>query len=202
MVGLGCGSLRFGLHHASVSLIFGTAVMTAILLFARWSGAHINPAVTLALWRAGRLPSGSVMPYIIAQCCGALCASVLLAGAAPTQVEPSLSLIQAFFIEFSITFLLMLSIFFIINKTSSTLTIAIWVGLTVSILAFIAGPYTGASMNPARTFGPNLVAGMWYSLPFYFSSTTLGAWLAHDLYTWCSQNLASLRSVRKGGASQ
>ena len=72
----------------------------------------------------------------------------------------------------------MLGIYFIISKTDDTRIVAIWVGLVVAILAFIFGQYTGASMNPARTFGPNIISGEISSIPIYFISTIIGAVLA------------------------
>ncbi len=83
--------------------------------------------------------------------------------------------------EVAITAALMASILLIVQRSSSRVMIALWVGGTVALLAFIAGPLTGASMNPARTLGPNLLNGMWATLPFYLASTTLGAWLACDI---------------------
>ncbi len=181
MVGIGCGSVAMGASHPVISLTFGVVVTLAILLFGPLSGAHINPAVSIAFWRDGALEQGRVVPYIGAQCLGALCASLLVQGAAPTVVDPQLSLLEGFFIEVGITAVLMVSILFVVQRTSSRPAVALWVGATVGVLAFLAGPLTGASMNPARTFGPNLLNGLWYTLPFYFTATCLGAWLACDI---------------------
>jgi aquaporin Z len=110
-----------------------------------------------------------------------LLAAWTVGAAAPTTVVPSLSLFEAFLVEVGITAALMLSIFIVVRRTQRRLIIAVWVGGTVAVLALIAGPLTGASMNPARTFGPNLLSGLWGTLPFYFTSTALGAWFAVDL---------------------
>ena len=64
MVGVGCGSVAMGASHAVVSLSFGAVVTLAIVLFGPWSGAHINPAVSIAFWRDGALQQGRVLPYI------------------------------------------------------------------------------------------------------------------------------------------
>jgi len=88
---------------------------------------------------------------------------------------------EAFAVEVVITMLLMASILWVINRTSDMRVIAGVVGLTVGVLAFSTGHLTGASMNPARTVGPKLLNGAWWSLPMYWTSTTLGAWLAVDL---------------------
>jgi len=181
MVGIGCGSVAMGASHPVISLTFGAVVTLAILLFGPFSGAHINPAVSIAFWRDGALEQGRVLPYIGAQCLGAVCASLLVQGAAPTVVDSQLSLLEGFAIEVCITAALMVSILFVVQRTSSRTAVALWIGATVGVLAFLAGPLTGASMNPARTFGPNLLNGLWYTLPFYFTATCLGAWLACDI---------------------
>jgi glycerol uptake facilitator-like aquaporin len=160
MVGVGCGSVMIGASHGVVSLAFGAAVTVAILVFGPLSGAHINPAVSVAFWRDGQLDGRMVPAYLVAQFLGALTGSFLVSGAAPTSVSPSLTLFEGFAVEVVITACLMASILLVV---------------------FIAGPWTGASMNPARTFGPNLLNGDWASLPFYFVSTALGAWLACDI---------------------
>ena len=180
MVSVGCGSVAWGASHVAVSLTFGAVVTLAILLFGAWSGAHINPAVSVAFWRDGQLESRLLPAYMLAQYAGALFGASLVAGAAPTSVVPSMTLATGFSVEITITLALMASILFIVQRTSSRPVVAVWVGATVALLAFLAGPLTGASMNPARTFGPNALNAMWASLPFYVVSTTLGAWLAVD----------------------
>tara|TARA_Y100001954_G_scaffold82510_1_gene90661 strand:- start:19119 stop:19745 length:627 start_codon:yes stop_codon:yes gene_type:complete len=181
MVAVGCGSVAWGASHGLVSMTFGAVVTLAILLFGPLSGAHINPAVSVAFWRDGQLEGRLLPTYMVAQYLGALTGASLVAGAAPTNVIPSLSLVTGFSIEIAITCGLMVSILYIVQRTDSRPMVAVWVGATVALLALMAGPLTGASMNPARTFGPNALNAMWASLPFYVVSTTLGAWLAVDV---------------------
>ena len=107
---------------------------------------------------------------------GALLAGFLLNGAGPTVRNTSW--INLIGIEILITFLLMASILWIIRKTEQWVPIALVVGSTVAALAFVFGKYTGASMNPARTFGPNLVSGDVSIIPVYFACTIIGALLA------------------------
>jgi len=192
MVSVGCGSVAMGASHAVVSLTFGAVVMLAILVFGPWSGAHINPAVSLAFWRDGQLDSSLLPVYLGAQFLGGLFGAWLVGGAAPTGLASSISLVEGFSIEVAITAGLMVSILWVVQRAPSRLTVAVWVGATVGILAFFAGPLTGASMNPARTFGPNALNQLWASLPFYLVSTTLGAWLAVDLKRWLFSTDSSL----------
>ncbi len=181
MVGLGCGSIYYGASHGWISFTFAVAVTVAILLFGNLSGAHINPAVSIAFWREGELENGQLLLYIAGQMTGALTAAMILDGAGPTVVASHLSLLEAFAIEVSITMVLMLSIFVVVRTEPSIVLLAVWVGVTVGLLAYLTGPATGASMNPARTFGPNVVSGLWASLLFYGTSTVLGAWFACDI---------------------
>lgn len=184
MVGVGCGSVALGASHGTVSITFGAVVTLAILLFGGMSGAHINPAVSVAFWRSGQLSSGLVGFYLLAQLLGGLVGAAVVGAAAPTTLAPSVNLLEGFVIEVAITMVLMLSIFEAVHRNGPRWVVAIWVGATVALLAFVAGELTGASMNPARTFGPNFLNGWWYTLPFYFSSTALGAWFAFDVHRW------------------
>lgn len=182
MVGAGCGSVALGASPAIVSLSFGAAVTVAILVFQPISGAHINPAVSLAFFRSGHLEREAVAPYIVAQLSGGAIAAFLLNGAGPTSLANEVSLLSGAAIEVFITFTLMASIYWIVVRSHTHISIAIFVGFVVAVLAFLFGPLTGASMNPARTFGPNIFANMSSSLPFYSFTTIIGAWLAAELY--------------------
>lgn len=181
MVCGGCGSVALGAEHGLVSFSFGAVVTLAILMFGPFSGAHINPAVSVAFWRDGQLEGRLVPVYLLAQFLGGLAGAVVVGGAAPTTLEPSLTLLEGFAVEVVITVVLMTSILWIVQRTSSRPHVAVWVGATVGVLAFLAGPLTGASMNPARTFGPAALNGLWATLPFYIAATMLGAWLACDV---------------------
>ena len=103
MVAVGCGSVAWGASHGLVSLTFGAVVTFAILLFGPLSGAHINPAVSVAFWRDGQLEGRLLPTYMVAQYLGALTGASLVAGAAPTNVMPSLSLATGFSMEIAIT---------------------------------------------------------------------------------------------------
>jgi len=178
MVFLGCGSIKLGWSSLSVSITFGLAVLLMIFVFGSTSGAHMNPAVSIALWKDQKLDSHLVGPYIAAQCSGAFVAALCLNGAGPTTLAPDFSIARAFAIEWFITFLLMAVILICIRQTNSIRIIGFFVGLSVAVLAFCFGEFTGASMNPARTFGPNIVSGLPHTILFYFTSTILGAYAA------------------------
>ena len=182
MVAVGCGSIAYGASLPIICLAFAVAVTTAILIFGPISGAHINPAVSIAFYRHGNLEKNALIPYISAQIIGGILAAIAISGGGPTTIAASHNYLSAFFIEVFITFVLMANILWIIGNSDNRIIISSWIGGWVGILAFLFGPATGASMNPARTIGPNLISGIYSSIPLYIISTIIGAWLAAELF--------------------
>ncbi|MDE0557599.1 MAG: aquaporin family protein [Candidatus Poseidoniaceae archaeon] len=182
MVAVGCGSIAYGASLPIICLSFAVAVTTAILIFGPISGAHINPAVSIAFYRHGDLEKDALIPYVSAQITGGILAAIAISGAGPTTIAANHNYLSAFFIEVFITFVLMANILWIISNSNNRIIIASWIGGWVGILAFLFGPATGASMNPARTIGPNLISGIYSSMPLYIISTIIGAWLAAELF--------------------
>ena len=180
MVFFGCYSIKLGYSDLIISATFGIAVFLAILLFRNISGAHINPAVSIAFYRSKHLEKEALFVYIIAQILGGLCGAIFVGKYGMTEFKVSLG--YGMIIEIFITFILMSSIYLIISQTDNTKIVSIWVGTVVGILAFIFGRFTGASMNPARTFGPNLISNEFSNIPTFFISTIIGALLAAELY--------------------
>ena len=190
MVAVGTGSVALGASLLGISLAFGTAVTVAILVFRGASGAHINPAVSAAFAVTGHLPHRELPGYVLAQAAGAVLGSgavfIVLGPAelAPTVVATGVSLSTAVAIEIGITAALMASILAVVMwRGDSTPIVALFVGATVALLAFFFGPLTGASMNPARTFGPTLLAGAG-GLVMYPLATTAGALAVGGLARW------------------
>ena len=175
MVLLGCGSIALGWSPLAVGITFGVAVFTAIMIFQPISGAHINPAVSIAFAANGNLEREALPGYIIAQCLGGWAAAlIVLAG----HTTPSVSISQAWGIEIAITLLLMYSIHVLVRRKANLFYLALGVGSMVGILAFLFGGFTGASMNPARTLGPNIVNGEGH-LILYIVAPVIGAVLAN-----------------------
>ena len=175
MVLLGCGSVALGWSPFAISLTFGFAVFTAIIIFQPISGAHINPAVSIAFAAKGDLEREALPGYIIAQCIGAwIAAMIVVAG----STVPSVSIEKSWGIEIAITLLLMYSIHVLVRRKSSLFVLALGVGSMVGILSFFFGEFTGASMNPARTLGPNIVNGDG-DLILYIIAPVIGAVLSN-----------------------
>ncbi|GAA5512471.1 aquaporin Z 2 [Deinococcus carri] len=163
------------LGHLGVAAVFGLTVAAVIAALAPISGAHINPAATFALLLAGRFPPGRVLPYIAAQLLGATVAAFVLLALFGLKGNlgvtlPAGSVAQAFVLETVLTYFLLLV------ALRSGLP---WVvGGVVALEAAMGGPITGASMNPARSFGPALASGLWTAHWIYWSAPVLGAALA------------------------
>ena len=170
--------------HAGVALTFGLVVLAMIYTFGDVSGAHLNPAVTLAFAAARRLGWAGVPGYVLAQSLGALTASGLLRCLFPADVTlgatlPAGTAGQSFVLEVVLTFLLMLVILSVSTGAKEKgLTAGIAIGAVIALEAMFAGPICGASMNPARSLAPALVSGRLESLWIYLAAPTLGALLA------------------------
>lgn len=172
------------ISHVGIALTFGLVVLAMIYAVGEISGAHLNPAVTLGFWAAGRFPARSVAPYLASQCIGALAASASLRFLFPSSsllgaTLPAGSAMQSFTLEVILTALLM---FVILNVSTGAkekgITAGIAVGAVIALEALFAGPICGASMNPARSLAPALVAGQLDSLWIYLAAPVLGAILA------------------------
>src|SRR5260221_10143305 len=170
--------------HAGIAATFGLIVMAMIYAFGDVSGAHLNPAVTIAFWAAGRLPGTRVLPYVIAQVCGALLASGLLRVLFPTHATlgatiPAGAWHQSFLLEVVLTFLLMLVILSVSTGAKEKgITAGMAIGGLILLEAMFAGPICGASMNPARSLAPALVSGHLETLWLYLTAPIAGALLA------------------------
>lgn len=174
--------------HVGIALTFGLIVMAMIYSIGDISGAHINPAVTLAFAVGKRFEFRSVLPYIACQLAGAIAASVLLRLMFPENcllgaTLPAGPWLQSFIFEVVLTFLLM---WVILNVSTGAKEDGIMagaaVGATVALEAMFAGPICGASMNPARSIAPAVVSGEMTHLWVYIVATTLGALLAVPAY--------------------
>ena len=180
--------------HAGIAITFGLIVMAMIYALGNISGAHLNPAVTIAFTLAKRFHLKQVLPYITAQLAGAILASVTLKYLFPANETlgatlPAGSEMQSFILEFILTFFLMLVI---INVATGSKEQGMFAGLAIGSIvlleAMFAGPISGASMNPVRSISPALISGHWEHLWLYIVGTITGAALAIPVWKFLNHN--------------
>lgn len=185
--------------HAGIAITFGLIVMAMIYSLGDISGAHLNPAVSIAFTIAKRFQLKQLLPYILSQIAGALLASLVLKFLFPSNellgaTMPTGSDMQSFVLEFLLTFFLMLVI---INVATGSKEQGMFAGLaigsTVLLEAMFAGPICGASMNPARSLSPAIVSGHAEHLWIYLTATILGAITAIPLWKYLSDNSTTIK---------
>lgn len=167
--------------HVGVAIVFGLIVMVMIYALGDISGAHLNPAVSIAFAVAGRFRAKELVPYITSQIAGAFLASFVLKLLFPENeflgaTIPAGSAMQSFVLEFILTFFLMLVIIHVATGSKEQGMFAgLAIGSTVLLEAMFAGPICGASMNPVRSLAPSIASGHTEQLWIYLTATTLGA---------------------------
>jgi aquaporin NIP len=185
--GLTGGALGLG----GVAAAFGLVVAVMVMALGHLSGAHLNPAVTIAFAAARHFPPREVGPYVAAQAAGAIAASLSLRGlfgsgaqlgvTAPAFVGDGAALA----IEATLTAVLMMVILAVATDTRAAGQLAaVAIGATIALEALVMGPVTGASMNPARSLAPALAASEWGDLWIYLIGPTAGALAGAALYAF------------------
>ncbi len=170
--------------NAGIALTFGLIVLSMIYALGDVSGAHFNPAVTLAFGAAKRFSPKEILPYVAAQLSGALLASIVLKILFPENrslgsTHPAGAELQSFVLEIILTFLLMFVILSVSREAKEKgITAGIAISSVVGLEAMFAGPISGASMNPARSIAPALVSGNLQSLWIYICAPIAGALIA------------------------
>ncbi len=187
LVFCGCGSALFaagypelGIGFAGVSLAFGLTVVTMAYAVGHISGGHFNPAVSLGLWAGGRFDSKDLVPYIIAQCAGAIVAAgflyLILSGKAGFAIDNTkagafasngygafspdgYSMVSAFITEFILTMFFLLIILGTTDKFANTKFAGLAIGLALVLIHLVSIPVTNTSVNPARSLSQAIFAG-------------------------------------------
>jgi aquaporin NIP len=195
LVFAGCGAIvtdaRYdgALGTVGVALVFGLVIMAMIYATGHLSGAHINPAVTIAFTLTRHFAPRDAAAYVLAQLAGAAAGALVLLAVWPDQpaalgaTVPSVSAASALVYEALLTAVLMFVIIAVATDTRAVgAAAAIAIGGTVGLDALFGGPVTGASMNPARSFGPALAAGEWQDFWIYLAGPLAGATLGAFAY--------------------
>ena len=196
LVFFSCGSAQAGTTVVRYSLTFGFTVATMAQCIGHVSGCHINPAVTIGLFVGRKIGLIASVLYVIAQCIGGVIGAALLLAIQPaenniadkipgiTKLATGLSPAQGFLIEFVITFVLVLTVYAAAaddgNEVKGSPPLAI--GLAITIGHLFAGPSTGPSMNPARSFGPAVVGNHFENLWVYWIGPICGGTFGAIVY--------------------
>ncbi|MEK7214015.1 MAG: aquaporin [Chloroflexota bacterium] len=194
--------------HLGVGTVFGLVVTAMIYATGHLSGAHLNPAVTIAFGLVRHFSPREIPQYCLAQLAGAAAASLALEGLLGRSgtlgaTLPAAGAGQAWGMEFALTFILMFVIMAVATDTRNAgSAAAVAIGATVALEAIFGGPISGASMNPARSFGPALVAGVWEHFWVYVTAPVAGAAAAAALYQWLRGHEHAVRTPAAAAGAQ
>lgn len=183
------------LTHVGVAIVWGLVVMVMIYTVGDISGAHMNPAVTITMAALRRMSIGDAAAYIVVQCLGAIAGAVAIRsvmgldssmlGATSTELELPVGMM----VELTLTAILM---FVVIGVSTGAkeegITAGLAVGATIAMEAFVCGPLTKASMNPARSLGPAVVSGDVSQLWIYIVGPIIGGLIGGFLHVWLRPN--------------
>jgi aquaporin TIP len=183
------GGREIGLVALAHAVVYAVAVTTMMPV----SGGHLNPAVTFAVWMAGRLEGRRAAGYVVVQVVGAVAAAFLVSRLYPLgaveassvgvpRIGPETTLTAAIILEAVLTALLVSAVFGTAVSSHAHRIGGFAVGLTLLPAFLVAGPLTGGALNPARAFGPALVAGDWHGHLAYWIGPLLGAAVAGLLW--------------------
>lgn len=184
-----------GVGLVGIALAHGLALSVAISAFGGISGGHCNPAVTIGVLLAKKMKAGDAAAWIVAQLVGSTLAAFALTLILPSsatsaahlgtpEVAEGIGAGAAILMEAILTFFLLTAVFLTAVDERAPRSIAgFGIGLTVAFDILCGGPITGASMNPARTFGPALAGGYWALHHVYWIGPILGAVVASAIYT-------------------
>ena len=209
----GCGSAvlaagfpELGIGFVGVALAFGLTVLTMAFAIGHISGCHLNPAVTLGLWSAGKVPTGDVVPYIIAQVIGGIAGAAVIAAIATGKADYNLvqsgfaangfgehspggySLQAALICEVVMTFFFLMIILGATDPRAPAGFAPIAIGLGLTLIHLISIPVTNTSVNPARSTSQALFVGGWalQQLWVFWVAPIAGGVLAGVVHRWLS----------------
>jgi len=202
LIFVGVGAIYHNAGLLAIALSHGFTIAVMVSATGGISGGHLNPAVTFGLWIGGKIDAKGAAAYWIAQLAGAVAAAYLLlflltgqldpmgkslattivAGGTPDLPAKGVTFAQGVIIEAVLTFFLVFVVYGSAVDSRAPKIGGLAIGLTVALDILFGGPFTGAAMNPARTFGPALASGHWNNQAVYWLGPLLGGGLAGLVY--------------------
>ncbi len=196
---LGAGSVVVNAYNVGslgglgVALAHGVGMAVIVSATMSISGGHINPAVTLGLWVARKVDGRTLVSYVAAQLAGAILGAALIKGLIPTgavnvtsygtpALASNVTFVQGVWIEAVLTFFLVSAVFGTVVSPEAPKIGGFGIGLAIFVDALVGGPLTGAAMNPARAFGPAVVAWEWHGQAVYWIGPAIGGLVAGLLW--------------------
>jgi MIP family channel proteins len=198
-IGAGAGALGLG-GLVGVAFAHGLVVVGFAYAYGHISGTHINPAVTLGVWAAGKIDTARAVAYVVVQLLGGIVGALALcwvlggtetglgvtalasALTLPSGVTLSMTAAAGLAIEIILTFFLVNAVMNAGISGKATIPGGLAIGLTLVFCILMGGPLTGASLNPARSLGPAVATGNYDDLWLYFAGPILGGIIAGTLY--------------------
>ncbi|MBS4027509.1 MAG: aquaporin [Ignavibacteriales bacterium] len=192
-VGISAITMTSGGNLVAIALAHGLALVTMVSAFGHISGGMFNPAVSVGVLLAGKMKPEEFISYIISQLLGAVFAAWLVGMVFPHESlvavkwgtptpGANVSFMQAFIMEIVLTFFLVSVVFGTAVDAKAPKVGGLFIGLTVAMDILAGGAISGASMNPARTFGPALLGGVWEMHIVYWLGPIIGGILAAIVY--------------------
>lgn len=198
----GCGAiLAANASGATTTIVpiafaFGLALLAGLYAFGEVSGGHFNPAVSLSMLLDGRINLGTMIGYWVAQVAGGVLAGLVLLVASSkeavattaTTLGSGVSVWDGFFLELVFTAVFLLVILKASASASSGPTAFLGIALTLTVIHLVLIPFTGTSVNPARSLGPGIVGGVWTDQWIYWTAPLLGGAVGFVLYRIVSRS--------------
>ncbi len=199
LIFIGAGSVALASHLVGVALAHGLVILGFAYAYGHISGAMLNPAVTLAVWTAGKLRAGDAAAYIAVELVGGIAGALTLrwvlggtaTGLGVTRLAQNLDLhgstltvtpAVGLFVEAVLTFFLANAVLNAAVSGKAPAAYGMAIGLTLTFCILMGGPLTGASLNPARSLGPAVATGDFTNLWIYFAGPAIGGVIAGALY--------------------
>jgi aquaporin Z len=180
--------------------------LVAISPLGKLSGAHINPAVSLAFWIQGKMSRIDFLGYLIGQFCGGILGAFLLVqvwGESAASITNGMtlpgenySLPFVFSAEIYMTFLLVLSISIFLSSSRLMHWTPLMTWVLMTTMVWLGSPISGTSVNPARSFGPALVTWFWQDQWIYYTAPILGSLMAVVVFQWLSMGRRSILTAK------